>query len=59
MVEDPFILRPQESSNEDSRKKAKLDMKIVKFNVKDGKPSKLGDKLKKVDEEASGVTTRT
>lgn len=34
-------------------------MKIVKFNVKDGKPTKLGDKLKKVDEEASGVTTRT
>ena len=34
-------------------------MKIVKFNVKDGKFSKLADKLKKVDDEAAGVTTRS
>lgn len=60
IVEDPFILKSvPESSNEDSRKKSKLDMKIVKFNVKDGKIPKIGDKLKKVDEEVSGVTTRT
>lgn len=34
-------------------------MKIVKFNVKDGKFSKLADKLKKVDDETAGVTTRS
>ena len=34
-------------------------MKIVKFNVKDGKFAKLADKLKKVDDEAAGVTTRS
>ena len=36
-------------------------MKIVKFNVKDGKytkESKLQDKLKRAEEEACGVTTR-
>jgi hypothetical protein len=36
-------------------------MKIVKFNVKDGKikqESKIQDKIKKVEEEACGVTTR-
>lgn len=62
LVEDPFILRVPESSNEDTKKasqKSKNDLKIVKFNVKDGKSPKLSDKLKKVDEEASGVTTRS
>jgi hypothetical protein len=54
-------LKVPEISAEDTRKnsqKSKLDMKIVKFNVKDGKFSKLQEKLKKVEEEATGVTTR-
>lgn len=41
--------------------KSKSDMKIVKFNVKDGKikqESKIQDKIKKVEEESCGVTTR-
>ena len=61
VVEDPFILKVPESSHEDTKKnsqKSKNDMKIVKFNVKDGKFSKLQERLKKVEEEATGVTTR-
>ena len=55
-------MRVPESSSEETKKnshKSKHDMKIVKFNVKDGKFAKLADKLKKVDDEAAGVTTRS
>ena len=61
IVEDPLMIKSvPETSNEDTRKtqsqKSKGDLKIVKFNVKDGKTagsSRIQDKLRKNAEDDS------
>jgi heme-binding NEAT domain protein len=61
MVKVPETSQNLEDDTKKISQKSKSDMKIVKFNVKDGKSkqeSKIQDKIKHVEEETIGVTTR-